>query len=131
MKQKLDVSRRRAVSHRSLARYLNKESLRLQHAIERQKELIKEPGTTRGELLDEASEITEQAQNIAVLEQLNRELEQIEAARQSLAEGRYGICQDCGRPIPMARLNALPYATLCVRCQTLRGPHKGSGANET
>lgn len=125
MKQKLYVTRRRAVSSRSLARFFDTESGRLRHAIERQKELIKEPGTTRGELLDEAGEITEQAQNIAVLEQLNRELEQIIAAQESLAGGRYGICADCGRAIPRARLKALPYATLCVRCQSLRAHLKG------
>jgi DnaK suppressor protein len=115
-------ARRRTVSRRSLLRYFDKESRRLERTIREQQELIKLPGATRGELLDEASEITEQAQSIAVLEQLNKEWAQVQAARQKLLEGQYGICQDCGRPIPRARLMALPYATLCVRCQTLRGP---------
>jgi DnaK suppressor protein len=34
----------------------------------------------------------------------------------ALDEGRYGICISCGRPIPEARLEARPWATLCVEC---------------
>lgn len=105
----------------ALELYLETESERLERVIERQQELIKLPGTTRGELIEEASEATEQANNIAVLEQLNRELRQMQNARKRLADGLYGICENCGRPIPAARMAALPDATLCVRCQTLRG----------
>ncbi|HJN10572.1 MAG TPA: TraR/DksA family transcriptional regulator [Pirellulaceae bacterium] len=45
------------------------------------------------------------------------ELAQIDVALQRMAAGDYGACGDCGRNIPMARLRALPYATLCVKCQ--------------
>jgi DnaK suppressor protein len=106
----------------SLHREFEQHARRLERAIQRQQELIRLPGATRGEWLDEAAEMTEQASNIAILEQLTRELDQVRAAQQRLREGRYGICKDCGRAIPAARLRALPYATLCVRCQTLRGP---------
>lgn len=116
----------RSVSRRSLERYFEREIKRLEHEIREQQELIKQPGETRGELFDEAAEIAEQAQNIGVLEQLNKEMEQVRAARQRLEQGLYGTCQDCGRPIPPERLKALPYATRCVRCQTLRGPERGS-----
>lgn len=92
----------------------------MQREIREQEELIKVPGTTRGDLFDEAAEATELTQRIAVLEQLRREWLQVQAARQSFDEGRYGICQDCGRHISPGRLKALPYATLCVSCQTLR-----------
>lgn len=102
---------------RALRRYLDQESRRLEQAIARQQELIKAPGSTRGELLEEAAETTEQAQSISVLELLCEQLAQVNAARQRLAEGKYGICQKCGQPIPSARLKALPYATLCVHCQ--------------
>ena len=33
-----------------------------------------------------------------------------------LDSGSYGNCENCGRPIPVERLDALPYATLCVDC---------------
>ncbi len=32
----------------------------------------------------------------------------------------YGICEDCGQPIPKARLDVLPHASLCVTCASTR-----------
>jgi DnaK suppressor protein len=46
-----------------------------------------------------------------------RELHQIERALQRLKQGTYGICEGCGCKIPVGRLNALPYTTLCITCQ--------------
>jgi RNA polymerase-binding transcription factor DksA len=40
----------------------------------------------------------------------------IDAALQRLQDGTYGTCQDCGRPVPVARLRALPHTTHCVDC---------------
>jgi len=37
-----------------------------------------------------------------------------------IKKGIYGICQECGDPIPKARLIALPSACWCVECQTTR-----------
>jgi DnaK suppressor protein len=45
------------------------------------------------------------------------ELVQIDVALQRMATGDYGVCDDCCRNIPLARLQAVPYATLCIRCQ--------------
>ena len=33
-----------------------------------------------------------------------------------LDEGTYGICEQCARPIPYERLEAVPHARNCVRC---------------
>jgi DnaK suppressor protein len=46
-----------------------------------------------------------------------RELHQIERALQRLKQGTYGLCEACGGKIPVGRLNALPYTTLCIECQ--------------
>lgn len=45
------------------------------------------------------------------------ELRQINDALNRLAQGTYGVCEVCGRPIPIARLELLPFATQCVRCR--------------
>jgi DnaK suppressor protein len=34
-----------------------------------------------------------------------------------MRDGKYGSCEVCGGKIPLARLNALPYATMCIECQ--------------
>lgn len=47
----------------------------------------------------------------------SRELAQIERAIARLKEGRYGICEECKEFISRDRLLALPYATLCIKCQ--------------
>ncbi len=52
---------------------------------------------------------------LAALE--SRELNQIERAIHMMREGRYGICEMCDKPIPITRLNALPFAPLCIDCQ--------------
>ena len=46
-----------------------------------------------------------------------RELTQIDRSLQRLKQGTYGQCEVCQAKIPVARLNALPYSTLCVKCQ--------------
>ncbi|MBO4204585.1 TraR/DksA family transcriptional regulator [Micromonospora echinofusca] len=44
-------------------------------------------------------------------------LEQITGALTRLADGRYGVCEKCGRDIPRERLEVLPHARFCVPCQ--------------
>ena len=46
-----------------------------------------------------------------------RELAQIERALKRLKAGTYGKCEVCSIKIPVARLNALPFSTFCVKCQ--------------
>jgi DnaK suppressor protein len=52
-----------------------------------------------------------------LIEVESRELAHIERALERMREGSYGICEGCGKKIPAARLQALPYATMCVQCQ--------------
>lgn len=47
----------------------------------------------------------------------NEELASIERALERMRRGEFGSCEDCGSIIPMARLNALPYANRCLSCQ--------------
>jgi phage/conjugal plasmid C-4 type zinc finger TraR family protein len=47
------------------------------------------------------------------------ELRALDAARERMAEGSYGVCADCGSEIEFARLKATPTALRCLRCQTL------------
>ena len=44
-------------------------------------------------------------------------LREVEAALHRLEEGDYGICQSCQAPILEERLEAVPWASRCVRCQ--------------
>jgi len=47
----------------------------------------------------------------------SRELGRIERALHRIDLGVYGRCETCGAKIPVARLNAMPYTTKCIRCE--------------
>ena len=59
---------------------------------------------------------------------LDREAAQVRAAQRARETGTYGVCEDCGRPIPEDRLEARPEATLCVDCQRRREGGRPGGA---
>jgi DnaK suppressor protein len=46
-----------------------------------------------------------------------KELAQVERAILRLKQGRFGDCDGCGQKIPVARLDAMPTASLCIACQ--------------
>lgn len=45
------------------------------------------------------------------------ELDEIQAAQARLETGSFGVCEDCGGAIPLARLHAVPWARHCLGCQ--------------
>jgi len=46
-----------------------------------------------------------------------RELSQIDQALERMKVGQYGTCEACEKPIPLSRLQALPFVTMCIECQ--------------
>ena len=58
----------------------------------------------------------ERQQLVALLDQARRRLEDVESALARRAEGVYGRCQTCGRPIAPERLAARPAARTCIDC---------------
>lgn len=65
----------------------------------------------------EADPLTVERDQVQSLSFLARQrLEEVEAAIRRLEAGSYGACRTCRRPIPRARLDALPEATQCVSC---------------
>lgn len=44
-------------------------------------------------------------------------LGKIDKALEKIAEGTYGLCENCGEPISADRLKALPYVLLCIKCK--------------
>src|SRR5687768_9309680 len=65
----------------------------------------------------EADSISVERDRLLSLQALaRRRIEDIDAAVRRLEAGAYGACRTCRRPIPMARLEAVPEATQCVDC---------------
>ena len=63
------------------------------------------------------AEIFEREKNAALISVLENKLKDIDAALRSIEKGSYGICERCGQPIELERLEVKPDATLCVTCQ--------------
>jgi RNA polymerase-binding protein DksA len=66
---------------------------------------------------DYGTELYEREKEAALAENVNDILAQVDDALAKIEAGTYGVCDRCGAPIPEARLEALPYAALCVACQ--------------
>ncbi len=49
-----------------------------------------------------------------------QEVRELEAARKRIADGRFGLCVDCGLDIPLERLRVVPEAMRCIQCQQVR-----------
>ncbi len=59
--------------------------------------------------LEYAKELSIEQNTVDLLGKVRHALARIDS-------GGYGVCESCGKPIPVERLEALPYATLCVDC---------------
>ena len=70
-----------------------------------------------GDVVDFALDSAQDEISSQLAEVESRELAQIETALELMREGKYGVCEACAKAIPLARLQALPYAVLCIDCQ--------------
>ena len=62
------------------------------------------------------SAAVQRSESSHMLAQARRHLDEINAAMVRLEDGSYGVCESCGRSIPLARLRARPQATRCISC---------------
>lgn len=87
--------------------------------------VLKELSDQTGDVIDNALDSAQGEISSQLAEVESRELAQIEQALERIKSGHYGKCEVCNRPIKMERLNALPYATLCIECQREAEEHGG------
>jgi DnaK suppressor protein len=102
----------------SLHQVLFKRRDALRKALAGDLSLLKElRAQASGDVVDAALDSVQDEISSQLAEVESRELSRIEVALERMREGQYGICEGCATNIPMARLQALPYATLCIKCQ--------------
>lgn len=70
-------------------------------------------------IADNATDMVEQEKDLALIGNLRDRLRETEHALRRLADGTYGTCERCGKPIGAERLKALPSATLCIDCKAI------------
>jgi RNA polymerase-binding transcription factor len=88
-------------------------------------ESIVAPGPmTYGSQAAAATQVFEQQRDLALRDRAIQQLEQVDAALARLDAGTFGTCIRCGNPIAPGRLEALPWAALCIDCQRDSGRHR-------
>jgi RNA polymerase-binding protein DksA len=80
----------------------------------------REPGDTQFD--EESGEgdtlNVERERDLALSASATQAVEEIDRAIRRMDAGRYGICERCGKKIAVARLEALPFAALCIECKS-------------
>ena len=74
-------------------------------------------GSADQHLADTATETLEREIANTLEEHDERLLVAVDAALGRIADGTYGKCVNCGAHIPEERLEAMPWATLCIDCK--------------
>lgn len=102
---------------------LQEEQKRLQEELERFAKPTDTPGDYKttfnniGTDEDEnASEVEEYADNLALENNLEKQLKEIIVALEKIESGTYGYCENCQKEIEIERLRAYPGAKICLNC---------------
>lgn len=69
---------------------------------------------------DAGAATAERTEVLGVVQTLKGQLGAVAKALVKLDKGTYGFCDNCGQPIPAARLEARPASVLCVDCKNRR-----------
>ncbi len=77
-------------------------------------------GSPFGKWEEEATERLELERRLALEKQIKEQLAGVEGALRRFDEGKYGLCEGCGKLIDPARLEALPQAKLCLDCKAIQ-----------
>lgn len=78
--------------------------------------------TRHGDFVDQASDDNEVHVNLRLLQIDAKLLRAIEAAIERIDKGEYGICNICEGDISLARLNAVPWTSVCIACKEKGSP---------
>ena len=80
----------------------------------------KHEGSPFGKREETATEYSELEKRLALVQRIREQLAEVECVLEKLQKGTYGLCDSCGKPIPIARLEAVPQANLCFDCKALQ-----------
>lgn len=95
-------------------------NLREDHPGSLDEEVEEVAGTNDNHLGETATATLDREIDYTLEENSTQVLAEIDAALQRIEDGTYGICTNCGKEIPLARLEAYPWASLCIDCKRER-----------
>ena len=101
-----------------------------QQLIEKREEILNEAGRTLSDMTDQNQNVPDpndratiesgRSFELRIRDRERKLLSKIEEALERVAEGEFGICEDCGEDIGLKRLEARPVTTLCIDCKTIQ-----------
>lgn len=116
MARSLDLDHFRQLLQRERERMLHQ--IRANTDTESESDSLSELSDYDDHPADVATETFEREKERALRDNARETVGRIDAATHKLEQGTYGVCDICGQEIPAGRLEAAPYATLCVKCQS-------------
>jgi len=84
-------------------------------------------GSPFGKREEEATQSMELEKRLALEKKVKENLAEVERALEKFEKGTYGRCDICGKSIDPARLEALPYASMCLSCKAKTAKYKTAG----
>jgi len=118
---------------------MDRDPERLMKQFQQQKDVLQEEITTlldrsgdpehRGDSGDLAAAESNRHNKLVIVDRKRTEIKRIEAAIRTLRNDpeNYGICKECGEPIPVERLMRRPHTLHCVSCKTALEKENGQG----
>ncbi|QHE52643.1 TraR/DksA C4-type zinc finger protein [Pontibacillus sp. HMF3514] len=106
-KQQLQRQKQELLSHLEQNDHYDLETASFQESVDELSNYDNHPG-------DNASYLYEREKDIALNEHAEDELKNINHALERMNQGSYGQCEECGKDIPIERLEALPTTTFCI-----------------
>jgi RNA polymerase-binding transcription factor DksA len=80
-------------------------------------EQVPELSTLEGHLAEAGALTLDREIDYTLEEATQAHLEAVDLALGKIEQGRFGLCESCSQPIASERLEALPWATLCIDCK--------------
>ena len=80
------------------------------------------------DVMDQMKSMIARDESVALLDTFTRTLAKVDAALMAIELGVYGICVECDEPISSRRLQAIPWALHCIRCQEMLDRRKRTHA---
>jgi DnaK suppressor protein len=112
LRQRLDAERARLESELAVLREVETEV--------RNEGAAPESGGIGNHLADEGTQTFDIERSFAMEANLESLMAEVQHALHKFEQGTYGVCDDCGQQIAYERLEALPHASLCIRCKAQR-----------
>ncbi len=100
-----------------IKKQLEAEKNRILHEIESTSNSVLEASPDdNAEFFDDVDNLNQRIENLDIKDKLREVLMDVDSALSKIDKGKYGICENCKKPIEKKRLETYPFAKYCTNC---------------